>query len=63
MGGATTLTPAFNQTIAQTRVTAYDGQTVVIGGLITKSRASQSKRIPWLADIPIAGALFRFDKE
>jgi type II secretory pathway component GspD/PulD (secretin) len=63
VGGGTTLTPAFNQTIAQTRVTAYDGQTVVIGGLITKSRASQSKRIPWLADIPIAGALFRFDKE
>jgi hypothetical protein len=63
VGGGTTLTPAVNQTIAQTRVTAYDGQTVVIGGLITKSRASQSKRIPWLADIPIAGALFRFDKE
>ena len=63
VAGGTTLTPAFNQTIAQTRVTAYDGQTVVIGGLITKSRASQSKRIPWLADIPIAGALFRFDKE
>jgi type II secretion system protein D len=59
----TTLTPAFNQTIAQTRVTAYDGQTVVIGGLITKSRSTQSKRIPWLADIPIAGALFRYDKE
>lgn len=59
----TTLTPAFNQTVAQTRVTAYDGQTVVIGGLIAKSRESTSRRVPWLADIPIAGALFRFDKE
>jgi general secretion pathway protein D len=59
----TTLTPAFNQTIAQTRVTAYDGQTVVIGGLISKARTSQSRRVPWLADIPIAGALFRYDKE
>jgi hypothetical protein len=63
VGGGTTLTPAFNQTIAQTRVTAYDGQTVVIGGLISKSRASTSRRVPWLADIPIAGALFRYDKE
>jgi hypothetical protein len=59
----TTLTPAFNQTVAQTRVTAYDGQTVVIGGLISKSRESTSRRVPWLADIPIAGALFRYDKE
>ena len=63
VGGGTTLTPAFNQTIAQTRVTAYDGQTVVIGGLISKSRSSTSRRVPWLADIPIAGALFRYDKE
>ncbi|MFN7735149.1 MAG: secretin N-terminal domain-containing protein, partial [Pirellula sp.] len=62
-GLQTTRTPAFNQTLAQTRVTAYDGQTVVLGGLITKERVSQSRRIPWLADIPIAGALFRFDKE
>jgi hypothetical protein len=36
---------------------------VVIGGLIAKSRESTSRRVPWLADIPIAGALFRFDKE
>jgi hypothetical protein len=62
-GDQTSTTPAFNQTLAQTRVTAYDGQTVVLGGLITKERVSQSRRIPWLADIPIAGALFRFDKE
>jgi len=62
-GDQTSTTPAFNQTLAQTRVTAYDGQTVVLGGLITKERVSKSRRIPWLADIPIAGALFRFDRE
>lgn len=55
--------PAFNQTEAQTTVTAYDGQTVILGGLISKERGTISRRIPWLADIPIAGALFRFDKE
>lgn len=55
--------PIFNQTLAQTRVTAYDGQTVILGGLITKQRASQSRRIPFLADIPLAGWLFRFDTE
>ena len=55
--------PIFNQTLAQTRVTAYDGQTVILGGLITKQRATQSRRIPFLADIPLAGWLFRFDSE
>ena len=61
--GGETRTPAFNQTIAQTRVTAYDGQTVIIGGLISKARQTNSRRVPWLADIPIAGALFRYDQE
>jgi general secretion pathway protein D len=62
-GDQLSTTPAFNQTLAQTRVTAYDGQTVILGGLITKERSTVSRRIPWLADIPIAGALFRFDKQ
>ncbi len=52
-----------NTTQAQTRVTAYDGQTVVLSGLITKNRTTRSRRIPFLADIPLAGALFRFDSE
>ncbi|MCY2984715.1 MAG: general secretion pathway protein GspD [Planctomycetota bacterium] len=55
--------PIINTTQAQTRVTAYDGQTVVLSGLITKNRSTRSRRIPWLADIPIAGALFRFDSQ
>ena len=55
--------PIFNQTLAQTRVTAYDGQTVILGGLITKERATKSRRIPFLADIPLAGWLFRYDSE
>ncbi len=55
--------PIINQTLAQTRVTAYDGQTVILGGLISKTRTSISRRVPWLGDIPIAGALFRFDSE
>jgi general secretion pathway protein D len=55
--------PVINQTLSQTRVTAYDGQTVVLSGLITKNRSTRSRRIPWLADIPIAGALFRYDSQ
>ena len=61
--GTVIKSPIISQTLAQTRVTAYDGQTVVLGGLITKNRSTRSRRIPWLADIPIAGALFRFDSQ
>ena len=61
--GNSILSPVIFTTEAQTRVTAYDGQTVVLSGLITKNRSTRSRRIPWLADIPIAGALFRFDSQ
>ncbi len=61
--GEVVLSPIINQTLAQTRVTAYDGQTVVLGGLITKHRTSTRRGIPWLSSIPVAGALFRFDAE
>jgi type II secretion system protein D len=61
--GETVRSPVINTTQAQTRVTAYDGQTVVLSGLITKTRSTRSRRIPWLADIPFAGALFRFDSQ
>ena len=55
--------PVINTTRAETRVSAYDGQTVVFAGLISKNRNSRSRRIPFLADIPIAGYLFKFETE
>ena len=55
--------PIINTTRAETRVSAYDGQTVVFAGLITKTRSSRSRRVPFLADIPIAGNLFKFETE
>jgi hypothetical protein len=61
--GEPILSPIINRTLLQTRVTAYDGQTVVLGGLIQKSRITRARRVPWLSDIPIAGMLFRFDSE
>jgi len=63
INGNAILSPIIFTTEAQTRVTAYDGQTVVLSGLITKNRSTRSRRIPWLADIPLAGALFRFDTQ
>ena len=53
--------PIINTTVAQTTVSARSGQTVILGGLITKNRSVISRRVPFLGDIPVLGSLFRFD--
>ena len=55
--------PLINTTTAQTTVSAMDGQTVVLGGLITKARSVIHRRVPVLSSIPILGNLFRYDNE
>ena len=57
------IVPAINQTTAQSTITAFDGQTVVFGGLITKRRENVSRRVPYLADIPLLGTFFKYDLE
>jgi type II secretion system protein D len=53
--------PQILLTTAQTTVSARSGQTVILGGLITKDQQENSNRNPFLADIPVLGRLFRFD--
>src|SRR5439155_22051403 len=53
--------PQIPKTLAQTTVSARSGQTVVLGGLITKDLEENSRRVPYLGDIPVLGRLFRFD--
>ena len=60
-GGEVIRSPSVNVTTAQTTVSAGDGETIVIGGLITKYNTFGSRRIPYLADIPLVGRLFRMD--
>jgi type II secretory pathway component GspD/PulD (secretin) len=48
-------------TTAQTTVSARNGQTVILGGLITKNRTQETRRVPYLGDIPVLGRLFRHD--
>ena len=40
-----------------------DGQTVVIGGLKKKEVSQQINKVPLLGDLPLLGALFRFEGE
>jgi len=50
-------------TQAETTVVVADEQTIVLGGLITKSTSSETRKVPWLGDLPVVGHGFRFDSE
>ena len=45
---------------ANTVVITPDGQTVVIGGLISNQKSSSESKVPLLGDIPVLGNLFKF---
>jgi general secretion pathway protein D len=47
-----------NRTVS-TQLSLQDGQTVVIGGLITQNRSDNDTGVPYLKDIPGLGLLFR----
>ena len=55
--------PVVTRRRATTTVTVKDGQTVVIGGLISDRFERIDKKIPLLGDIPVLGALFRQFRE
>ena len=55
--------PRIDTSMAQTTVSAVSGQTVVLGGLLTKHKTKLTRRVPLLSDIPVVGNLFRYDME
>jgi len=59
-GGEVT-SPIKDITTAKTTVKVPDGQTIVVGGMITNSEDSTERKVPWLGDIPLVGQLFRYD--
>jgi hypothetical protein len=61
--GAVVKSPSIDVTTAQTTVSAASGETIVIGGLISKSQSTVRRRVPVLSDIPILGDLFRYDAD
>jgi general secretion pathway protein D len=52
--------PNLNKRSANTVVITPDGQTVVIGGLISNNKSSSESKVPLLGDIPLLGNLFKF---
>lgn len=59
--GAVVESPIFDLTEARATVAVPDGQTVVLGGMITKSDDTLERKVPWIGDIPLLGTAFRYD--
>jgi type II secretion system protein D len=58
IGSGVTL-PVFTQRKAETSVTVKDGETIIIGGLITSRSSETENKVPILGDIPLLGLAFR----
>jgi general secretion pathway protein D len=50
-----------NKRSLESTVLIDDGQIIVLGGLIQDSQSDSTQKLPFLGDIPVAGALFRYD--
>lgn len=51
--------PIFNSRTAETTVAVKDGETVIIGGLITTTDTESESKVPVLGDVPGLGVFFR----
>jgi general secretion pathway protein D len=60
-GSLTAALPLPHSRVRQVTTTAvvWDGQTVVLGGLITESTTKTKDKVPLLGDLPMVGQLFR----
>jgi general secretion pathway protein D len=56
---ATANAPVINVRSADTVAVTPDGQTVIIGGLMSDTKAANETKIPVLGDIPLLGNLFK----
>jgi general secretion pathway protein D len=63
IGGEVVLINDILRTTSQSTIAAYSGQTVILGGLIQKSRVQVSRRVPIVADVPVLGHFFKYDTE
>jgi general secretion pathway protein D len=56
----TNVFPVFTKREAETFMVAQDGQTIVMGGLISEAKKKSRSGIPFLSQIPILGYLFGY---
>jgi general secretion pathway protein D len=51
--------PTFNIRQVLTTVNIWDGQTVILGGLVTSETQTEKDKVPVVGDLPIIGRLFQ----
>ena len=51
--------PIITRRTVTTTITVRDGQTIVVGGLISDRYETREEKVPFFGDIPLIGALFR----
>jgi general secretion pathway protein D len=59
VGDPTLVGPTTTVRSASTVIAARDGQTVVIGGLLSDTQRATEDAVPFLSDVPVLGQLFR----
>lgn len=57
--GTTDAGPTINTTTAETEVILRDGDTIVIGGLVSENMVKSVSKVPLLGDLPVLGVFFR----
>lgn len=50
--------PGITRNEAETQVIAGDGETIVIGGIFTRSVSDQTASVPWFSRLPLLGWMF-----
>jgi pilus assembly protein CpaC len=51
--------PAITTRRADTMVELGDGESFIIGGLVSRSTTSNAAKVPWLGDLPVLGNFFK----
>ncbi len=59
--GTVIRSPRIDTITAQATVSAADGETIILGGLISRSTRTIHRQVPWLGDLPLLKHLFSYD--
>ncbi len=59
--GTVIRSPRIDTITAQATVSAADGETIILGGLISRSTNTQHRSVPWLGSLPILKHIFSYD--
>ncbi|MCR9293244.1 MAG: hypothetical protein NXI32_11025 [bacterium] len=59
--GTVIRSPRVDTITAQATVSAADGETIILGGLIARRTQTIHRKVPWIGDLPILKHLFRYN--